>query len=271
MALAISQVWGPAPSQGEEGSGTTGKRALFQCPECGHDQSNCSVVLRVRLNAHASRTRQLSAMFHTAILWHHWLRSQYYCDVRALPVKIIAKVSTCAVFWLWAVDDAVKNGNYCIPQEQHAYTSSTRPFLSLWGAGPQTTISLGHSCHNEWIIWGDKCSQWITYTSCKHLSAVVVFYFTTHDYQLSKSILLCQPRFQAPIIFSTLHKKRRVWYFKSHASALIGYDVCCLPLCNSIYCSITHDLKHRYQAFLFFSVQHRVAPGQGYNFTPSTD
>ena len=37
-------VWGAAPSQGEEGSGTTSIRALFQCPECGHDQSDHSVV-----------------------------------------------------------------------------------------------------------------------------------------------------------------------------------------------------------------------------------
>ena len=45
-----SIVWGAAPSQGEEGTDTIRILLLFRCPECGHDQSVCSVVLRVHLN-----------------------------------------------------------------------------------------------------------------------------------------------------------------------------------------------------------------------------
>ena len=68
LLRGVLVVWEPAPSQGEEGSGTTGIRALFQCPECGRDQPHCSVVLSISLNACASQTRQLYAMFHTAVL-----------------------------------------------------------------------------------------------------------------------------------------------------------------------------------------------------------
>ena len=33
--------------------------ALFQCPECGHDQSDCSVVLRIREYPHGNTVTSL--------------------------------------------------------------------------------------------------------------------------------------------------------------------------------------------------------------------
>ena len=56
-------------------------------------------------------------------------------------VIIIAKVSACAVFWLQAVADAVKNGNYCIPQEQRAVVPD--PSSPCEWSGPQTTPAYG--------------------------------------------------------------------------------------------------------------------------------
>ena len=43
-------VWGAAPSQGEEGSGNIAIHALSRCLECGHDQSDHSMVNRVHFS-----------------------------------------------------------------------------------------------------------------------------------------------------------------------------------------------------------------------------
>ena len=48
---APSLVWGTRPFTREEGSGNIAIRALSRCLECGHDQSDHSVVNRVHFSA----------------------------------------------------------------------------------------------------------------------------------------------------------------------------------------------------------------------------
>ena len=128
MDFNLCLVWGSASSKGKEGSVTTCIRALFSCPECGHDQL-CQLLCDV------PHCNTLTSLIAITILMRHACIIMLVNSLRKLGIK----------FWLRAVNDAVKNGNYCIPREHRVYAGYTRPFLPLRRGWPPHYPVLWHT------------------------------------------------------------------------------------------------------------------------------